>query len=461
MKRIFSLFIAFIMFIVLLSGCKLSESETVITDSQTIDGNTDSGSTSGSASQSTAKPGQTTEITMAHWSASGQTEKVVIDQVLNGFQKKYPSIKVKLNIMGDGYEVKMTSMLAAKSEPDVILVPDGQFGTWVKTGALLNINSRVTTSKDLDISKMWSTAIARYRWDGKMMGSGDIYALPKDIGPVVMYYNKDIFKKYGVATPPNDRPMTTTEALEMWKKLTHDDNGDGRPEVYGMGRIWWEGMVMSNGGKILSDDRKSLALNDPKSVAAIQFVADCINVHKIAPDGKTQSTMQEDTMFSTGKIACIENGRWAVTSYRQFGFDWDVCPMPSFTEKPLQNSWSGSVGYAVSARSKKADEAYKLVEYFASPDGQELMSAMGFSIPLYSDIAKTDKFLQPTKKPANAKAFITAAENQQAGLWQLVPNKSWIDTLNQEMSPVWEGKKTAEQAIGDMKPKIDGILKAS
>ena len=32
----------------------------------------------------------------------------------------------------------------------------------------------------------WPTALVRYKYDGQNLGQGDIYALPKDIGPLAL-----------------------------------------------------------------------------------------------------------------------------------------------------------------------------------------------------------------------------------------------------------------------------------
>lgn len=420
------------------------------------------GGTSGAAGTTGGNKytGPKVTIKLIHWNQAGQVEQMVIDQVVSQFEKENPNIQVNAQIVNTDYEVKLNTMIASGTVPDVFLVPDGDFGTWVKTGVMLDIDSRVRSSKVLNLNDIYPSAWERYQWNGKTMGVGHFYALPKDIGPVCMYYNKDLFKKEGVAFPSATTAMTLPQALAMWQKLSKDTDGDGKIDVYGITRMWWEGVVLSSGGQILSGDHKSFVMgSDQKSISAIQYIADLINKYHVAPDGTTLGSMNEDTMFASGRAACIENLRASVTSYRQYGFNWDVCPVPAGTVNPGENSWSGSVGYAVYSKSQHPDAAYKLVEYFASPEGQNIMVKLGFNVPLYKSQASSPDYLQSGKEPANAAAFTKAAATQPAGLWQLLPNRSWYDMLDQDLDQVWEGKEDAKTCLQSITPSINAAIR--
>jgi hypothetical protein len=66
---------------------------------------------------------------------------------------------------------------------------------------------------------VWPQALARYSYDGTVVGQGTLYALPKDLGPFVMVYNKDIFDPHDVAYPPTDGSWTWDQALEDYQAL--------------------------------------------------------------------------------------------------------------------------------------------------------------------------------------------------------------------------------------------------
>ncbi|WP_246321109.1 ABC transporter substrate-binding protein [Paenibacillus germinis] len=404
-------------------------------------------STAASAAPAAGKP---VTIKFAGW--GDPAEKEVFTKLLKSFQEKNPNIKVEyLHIPAD-YVGKMNTILAGGDAPDVFYVPDGDFGRWVSQDLLLPIDDFMKNSS-IDTADMWNSALVRYRYNGAVTGQGKLYALPKDIGPTVLYYNKDIFKKMNVPFPSADTPMTFDQLLDTAKKLTVTNNG--KVEQYGMGPIWWEGFVMGNGGKFLSDDKKEFLLNSKEATDALQFAADLSNKNKVVPSAAALKDMNDGQMFQTGKLAMMIQGRWMVPEYRKLKFDWDVAPLPT---NGKWSGWSGSVGLGIFNKSKNKEAAYKLVEFLGGPEGQKEQSLMGFAIPSFKSMANTDIFLQPGQKPEHASVFIKAAENEINGPWTNLPNAKWWDLLGQSMGPMWEGKISAVDLMKDLKPKIDKAI---
>lgn len=397
--------------------------------------------------------GEQVKIRFSGW--GGPEEKDVFTKLLQSFESKNPDIKVEYIHIPADYTGKMNTVLAGGNAPDVFYVPDGDFGRWVSTGLLLNLQSMVDGS-GININDMWESGLNRYKYDGQNLGQGDLYALPKDIGPTVLYYNKKLFDDAGVPYPSAETPMTWEQLVEIGKKLTKDTNGDGKPDQYGIGPIWWEGFVRANGGEVLDESRTEFILNSKEATDALQFAADLRYKYGISPDSRALQAMNDGQMFETGKLAMQIQGRWQVPAYRKLDFDWDVAPLPTGGK---WNGWSGSVGFSVYSKSKNPEAAFKLIEYLAGEEGQKLQSELGFAIPNFKSMAGTDVFLQPGQKPANAQVFIKAAENQAAGPWTYTPNNKWWDIVNQKIGQLWDGKKTAVELMDEIKPEVDKALR--
>ncbi|QJD84761.1 ABC transporter substrate-binding protein [Cohnella herbarum] len=415
-------------------------------------GNDKAPSASGEASSpsGSSNSGETVNIQFAGW--GDPSEKEVFTKLIKGFEEKNPTIKVKYMHIPADYAGKMNTILAGGDAPDVFYVPDGDFGRWVSQGLLLPIDDYVSASS-IDTADMWDSGLVRYRYDGASNGQGKLYALPKDIGPTVLYYNKDIFNAMNVPFPSADTPMTFEQLLDTAKKLTVEENG--KVKQYGMGPIWWEGFVLGNGGKFLSDNKQEFLGNGKEAADALQFAADLSNVHKVVPNAAALKDMNDGQMFKTGKLAMMITGRWMVPEFRKLSFDWDVAPLPV----NQWAGWSGSVGLGIYSKTKQADAAYKLVEYLGGPEGQKEQALMGFSIPSFKSMANTDVFLQPGQKPEHASVFIKAVESEVPGPWTNLPNAKWFDLLTQGLAPMWEGKKTAVDVLNELKPKIDQAIK--
>ena len=71
--------------------------------------------------------GEPCTLRMCHWDSAGRNvEAAVINAMLKGFNKRYPNIKVELEILTD-YENTYGKNISANNMHDVFLVPDGAF----------------------------------------------------------------------------------------------------------------------------------------------------------------------------------------------------------------------------------------------------------------------------------------------------------------------------------------------
>ena len=154
--------------------------------------------------------------------------------------------------------------------------------------------------------------------------------------------------------------------------------------------------------------------------------------------GKTQAFVQ-------GEIGMLVDGRWDVTYFRDpqsgINFTWDVCPLPMYREYDadgfgaerevtvhgIEAGHSGSVGLCINNNSKLKAASWKFIEFVGSEEGQSAQAAKGFAIPLQSELANSETFLQSDMMPRNSEIFIRAAEVQGAGDWWYLTDNAWID----------------------------------
>lgn len=374
--------------------------------------------------------GQPCTVTMAHWDSAGPMEEATTRLVIEGFEKRYPSIKVDLDIISN-YADTYSKTIASGNLHDVFMVSDGEFALWADGNKMQNLtpflNSSTLITREMLENDMFEGAVERYQHGPNKT----LMCFPKDIGPQVMYYNKDVFDRLGVDYPPNDRIMTIAEAKEMWKALTKVES-NGRTSIYGLAAMTSEGLVWSGGGDYLNETRDGFP-EDEQSVAAIrqayQFLQDAVCVDKFIPDGAVSGGLSGMDMFCAERAATIIGGRWDVTALRTMKFNWDIAYVPSFEgEDSAKNYWSGSVGYAMFNQSEHKEAAWKLIEYFGSPEGQAILAGSGFSIPIYESVAYDEEVVAREKAlgPQNYEVFIESAKKQPAGTHTYLASQRWL-----------------------------------
>lgn len=405
--------------------------------------------------------GGQTSITMAHWNDNGvAVETAVVNALLKGFNHRYPEIQVKVTYYPD-YEGSYGTNLYAGTACDVILVPDGAFTKWGATGRLKDLQSLIDSSEILNTETIFDTALTRYQLNPvtKRAGSGNQLALPKDIGPQVMYYNRDIIddlneyaSKNGLSAidyPPNDRIMTMTEATNWWIKVKDYSRAAGYgSNFYPVTGIGPEGLVWSAGGDFLNANRDGFPGDTKGLEIGYKYIVDAYYDYEILPHRNVIGDKTGCSFFLEKSCASFISGRSDVSSLRGSKINWDIAYVPSFDNgeygvsnaNHAKNTFSGSVGYAIysGVQATKLEAAWKLVEYIASKEGQEILSATGYQIPVYEDLAKDPDVIQREidggLSEESYMIFVESAASQSYGLWQYRASIEWKEKTYDKFS---------------------------
>ena len=325
-------------------------------------------------------------IQFASWGSKSEVE--IIKPILKDFEKENPSIKIDFMHIPQNYFQKIHLLFASNTAPDVIFINNHYLPVYANAGLLEPVQAD---------NNFYEKSLEALSW------RNTLYAVPRDISNLVVFYNRDILRKNGINSP-NDN-WTLKEFLNIAQKVTH--NG-----VFGISfeedPLFYLPYLMSFGGGILSDDLSRLIVEENASQKGIQFYADLRKRHHVAPLKAESASATMAQMFLQQKLAMHLTGRWLVPKYREEAdFDWDIVPFPQGENGsivPLDAS-----GWAIAKSSKNKIMARKLVDFLASKENSQKFAQSGLIVPARKDVAESIYFLD-NKKPRNAKAFLTAIE---------------------------------------------------
>ncbi len=395
---------------------------------------------------------------------SGQPhEQTAYKNVVKKFEEANPGVKVKVVVTtGDQYDTKLQAAIAGKSVPDVFFYNPGNLKAYVNSGVLKDITKDVEGSEQ--VKTIWEAGINKYRYDGETAGVGAIYGLPKDLGPFALGYNKTMFEEAGIELPDPDKPYTFEEWLEVNKKLTKDNNGDGKLDQWGTGlNVNWtlQPFVWSNGADWLDDTHTKVTIDDPKFIEAFQYFADLQNVHGVTPsiaEGQTLDTYQR---FMQGQIGFFPIAPWDLAAFKDLKFDFDLLPWPvGSTGESF--AWIGSLGIGVSAKTKHPELATELALYLsADEEGQQALVDQQVQVPNNTKVA--EEWANDTSiKPANKKEYLQIITDYGRDLpTNFTYTGEWYDEFFKNIQPVIDGKKTAEEYVKEAQPKMQELLDKS
>jgi len=375
------------------------------------------------------------------------------------------------------YSKTLTGMMTAKELPDVFYVGPESVQQFVENGYIENLQPLLDelgiTTDDLVAQE----ALNSYRYDGSKIGTGDLYALPKDASVFAYAYNKDLFDKEGIPYPDPENPYTYDEFVEVCKQFTKDTDGDGEVDPWGCGlanQFMIQQYIWSNGASFLSDDYKTIKIDTPEFKEAFQKFVDLTVEHKVTPSVEQDASLGVYQRWLAGQEAFYACGTWDVAAFMDdetFPFEWDLCGYPTLsTGKSM--TWLGTVGFCVSASSPNKKEAAELVSYLcANEDGQkELCGVVGgqsIQLPNLKSLAEGE-FVSAIKDgslpfPESVDVFFNylSGTDKYEGRFQettYTPNAEWFDIFFKNMDNVKNGSMTVDEFIEEFQPQMQESL---
>ncbi len=320
----------------------------------------------------------------------------LIDEFVEAHKDKIKEVVFEVTTQ-DEYNQKMIANMTAGDMPDVFYVGPAAVRSYVDNGYIMPLDQYVD---DATISSIWGTTQEIYRYDGKNIGTGSLYAFPKDLSCFAFAYNQDLFDAAGLEYPDPDKPYTYDEFVEVCKALTKDTDGDGEIDQWGVANADQFGMtpfLYSNGVKFLNEDMTKVNVaNNQQLKEALTFYTD------LTKNGLTPSVEQDTALggyqrWLDGQIGFYACGTWDVGAFMDkntFPYQWGLCGWPT-GKTGVSMTRNGSVGFAVSKDSKVPEAAAKLITLFSTDlEGQRVLSGettgASLQIPNIMDYAKGD-----------------------------------------------------------------------
>jgi multiple sugar transport system permease protein len=364
-------------------------------------------------------------VTLTYMGWGNPQEANISRSLLAAFEKSHPNIRVKY-ILATDFDSKLRTMMAGDMAPDVFYMAVENLPVYAGKNTLLNLDPYIKASK-FDTSDFFPQLLDGFRYNGH------IYGLPKDFTTDIVYYNKDLFDRDNVPYPKAG--WTWDDLLEKAKRLTHDFDGDGRIDQFGVqylgGTRHTYSWFRQAGARMFTPDDKQFAMNSPEGLRALQFLHDLDYKHHVALTASAAAGRDAQAEFSNGRLAMFAGyGRWLVPRFREMNkFRWDVVVLPKDKE---QATVIATVAYSVAAKSKHPQEAWELVKFLTGPQGQALNSELGLAIPALKSVAYGPAFLNPNSK-INDRAFL-----DEMPYAEIPPSTANPNEFDQIVNPIWE-----------------------
>ncbi|HEV3478088.1 MAG TPA: sugar ABC transporter substrate-binding protein [Gaiellaceae bacterium] len=340
--------------------------------------------------------------------------------LIAAFKREEPDIRVQLIEASDREDLlsRLATSFAGGKPPDLFLINYRFYGQFASRGVLEPLEERAEESDELDLDGFYRKALDAFRWNGELT------CLPQNISSLVVYYNRNLFRRYNVPEP--DRDWRWHEFLAAAQQLTRDKYGvqvrgqdPDQPQaasapaaVYGVGveptivRI--APFVWSIGGELVDNEERPtrFALDSFTSTLALAHFFSLRTVYGVAPSDTEVEAEDDESRFANGRLAMLLSSRRSTPTFRESAaFDWDIAPLPMF-RRPAGVLHSDA--YCMTKASNRKDAAWRFVEFALGKRGQEIVARSGRTVPSLRTVAESRAFLDPNQKPRNSRVFLDA-----------------------------------------------------
>lgn len=371
-----------------------------------------------------------------------------INQLLEDFTAK-TGIKTKLSVVKwEEYWTMLEAAATGGSLPDVFWMHSNESERYMSNDILLDLTDKIAASEEIDTANYPEDIWGLYTYEEKY------YAVPKDIDTIALWYNKTMFDEAGLDYPTAD--WTWDDMTEAAKKLTKADGSQyGIAMKENANQTGYYNMVYDNGGYIISEDKTKSGWDDPKTIEGMQIMETWIK-EGVMPSLETLSETGEDVLFQSGKAAMTPQGSWMLSAFRDNEYtaaNCDVVELPKSAVTGRRSSIYNGLGWAAAANTEYPEEAWKLIEYFGSEEGQMKQAELGITMSAYKGTSDA----WANSADFNLQAYLNMMDDMIIRPY----SKStviWENQDNEILKKVYTGECTMEEACLEMAEQMNECL---
>lgn len=292
-------------------------------------------------------------------------------------QKKYPNFTFERKASS---QISIPDRLAAGEEMDILIISGSNYNSMVEMGIAQDLSDLIEKF-NFDLTDFEPSALDTVR----KASNGMLGALPYRTNAFTLYYNRDIFDKFGVPYPRNG--MTWDDAYALSRQMTRVDNG---VQYYGLGGFRSSAFFLQN--------QYGLEPVDPKTNKATfgneqwkRFFDNFTRFYDFPGYFAGGKLPADSDLFKKDKtMAMLVDINGNYTQALTAGLNFDMVHLPTFPELPEVGSSPSVTLYVISSQSKHKEEAFAALTALLSVETQLEKARGGSDSPLNNPVIQRE-----------------------------------------------------------------------
>ncbi|ADH65206.1 ABC-type sugar transport systems permease component (plasmid) [Allomeiothermus silvanus DSM 9946] len=373
----------------------------------------------------------------------------LLQQLAKEYSDSNPRVNVTVEVTPFAdYPRKVAIQVASGDAPDVGWLAERDVPAFLASNALVDLRASLYADRNFDAADFPTSALNLWR------KGGGIYGVPFSNSPQVLFYNKDLFAKAGVADPMTQYSRGTWDyaafqkAAEAIKEKTEAFGARVMrldPKAWSSGTL---AVLWSYGGGVY-DDKFKCILDSDGSVRAFTLMHDMMFKSGSMPRPGDQTT------FETGRMAMYMDNVSYSAQLRTVDFKWGIAPMPKGPNGRITQL--GQAGYVVFAKSKYPKEAIEFLAFLASKDVMA-RTARFFPPPRKSVLANPAYLSSNPLIPAES--LKVALVNQVSSARVFLAPTNWLranDVITSGLDRLYQPGANLKAVLNDICRQVDAL----
>ena len=221
------------------------------------------------------------------------------------------------------------------------------------------------------------------RIGGKTYGLAYVFSTP------ILFYNADLFRAAGLDP---DAPPATWDAVADAALAIRQ--ATGKPGFYMQPAVFpMQGVVFSNGGRMMTDDRRTLTFAEPEAVEAVAML------RRLAESGAMENLGTElVASMASGNLGMVLTTSAVMAAFIRGAagnFKLRAAPMPAFSGKPPRPINSGSALVILTRDPVRQRAAWELMKHLTSDYAYTVITSRIGYVPLRPNAIESEDYLAP------------------------------------------------------------------
>ncbi|RKN12504.1 ABC transporter substrate-binding protein [Streptomyces radicis] len=365
---------------------------------------------------------------------SGAEDKAAWQEVADAVSENGgPEVTIQGSPWTD-YWTKLRTQLSAGGAPCIVSVQSLRAANY--TDVLVPLDS-LAEEAGVDLAEFDATAL-----DG-MKVDGELYALPYDTGPVVMFYNEDLFDEVGAEIPGPGWTMDEFEAAAARFEEA------GTPLLAStVEDMFLESLILGhNGGRVIDEDG-TLDATDPTFSEGLDWIASLVESGQ-ATQASAEGTA-DDNAYVNQQAGMYVDGPWSLLAQKaRVDFTLGVTTIPAGASGP--STFSAGSGFGISQECEHPDRAFEAIRTMTSEPVLRSLAEQGRAFPARTAVQQV---WYDSAGIEGAQEVLTAAQEASVPL----PGNRQSDQLAQLLTQYAVQAVNGQQSGADTMESIAGQL---